>query len=185
MIRTLLFLIAALPLLFCVLGAQKEATIYGEWLFNGEESTDIAPWGRKKPHLFIRDGGEVVTIIHDWRRGRQCWSDTLTVVPGGQPSVSVVSSPVWPQNWFMGVLAKVGSGVTTTAAWLEPQRRLRTETEQIVEVSQGEAAIVTIREYALDPEGGRLSVTENRSTRPTPIRLVFDRAAGEGGGIAP
>lgn len=176
-VRHIVLRFVAIPVLFCALGAAETAAITGAWCFNAEDSTDLAAWGRRIPHLDIRDDGETVTIVTEWRRGRRSWSDTLAVVPGGKPAKSIVYSPLWPQNWFMGVLAKTGGTRTATAAWLEPGRRLMAETRQTVEVSQGEAVIVTTYEYRLDPGGDRLTLTEQRSSRPTPVTLVFDRLA--------
>lgn len=177
--RALLFVVA--PFLCCTLVVAEGAAITGVWGFNAEKSTDIAGWGRRTPQLDIRDDGDTVTIVADWRRGARSWCDTLTVVPGGKPAKSVVGSPLWPQNWFTGVLAKVGSTRTASATWLEPGRRLEIRIEQVVEVSQGEATIVTTCEYALDPGGDRLTMTERRSSRPTPVTLVFDRVTEETG----
>jgi hypothetical protein len=173
--------IIAVPILFCATGiatAGANATLYGTWQFNKAESTDIVAWQGRRLRLEIRTLGDAVTIEHDWRhRGDGSWRESLTIRPGGEPVVDLVESPIWPANWYMGVLAAVGTERITTASWLEPGQRLITETEQVVEVSQGRAVVVTTRVYAVDRQADRLTLTETRSTRPTPVTLVFDRVA--------
>ena len=178
-VRSLLPLCIAIAFVLDPSGASGNPSIFGVWRFDADKSTDIASWKGRLPNLEIRERGGTMTIVHDWRRGRGSWTDTLTVVPGGDSSSTIVTSPIWPQNWFVGVLAKVGGTRTATAQWSEPGTRLVTEIEQVVEVSQGEATIVTTCEFALGPDGDTLIVTGSRSTRPAPVVMVFDRVSAE------
>lgn len=174
--RHLAALLILIPIMLCSIRAGADDAIYGTWQLNKDESTDLAAWRHRVLHLDIRDHGDAITIVHDWRhRGYGSWTDSLTVSPGQGPVTQLVESAIWPGNWFMGVLARIGSGKTTRATWLETDRRLATETELVVEVSQGEATITVTCEYALGAAGDRLTLTERRSTRPTPVKMVFDR----------
>jgi len=75
----------------------------------------------------------------------------------------------------MGVLAKSGSSKTVAGSWEKADRVLQIQKEQTVETSQGETQIKTTFTYDLDRRGNILTVTEKRSSRPTPIKLVFER----------
>jgi hypothetical protein len=77
----------------------------------------------------------------------------------------------------MGALARKGSTKTTSGTWREAGTTLETRTRQVLNVSQGEVMVETTRTFRLEPGGARLTVTEQRSTRPTPIVLVFERIA--------
>lgn len=174
----------ALPIimlfLLCAGNVHADRPIFGDWRFDADRSTQMAPWQHREPRLEIRGHGDAITIVQHWRhRGRGSWSDSVTVDPGGEPTRQTVSSPIWPMNWFMGVLAKVGSERTTRAVWVQPGRRLRTEIEQVVEISQGETTLVTTCEYSVDARGDRMTLVWARATRPAPLKLVFDRVAGD------
>ena len=136
--RHRVLLIITIPILLCVVGAVEDATIYGTWQFNRDESTDIVTWRYRKLRLEIRDLGDTVAIDHDWRhRGYGSWRESVTIRPGGEPTTDIVESPIWPANWYMGVLAAVGGEKTTTATWLVTGRRLATETEQVDGLAEG------------------------------------------------
>ncbi|HTY60420.1 MAG TPA: hypothetical protein VMF59_16475 [Bacteroidota bacterium] len=150
--------------------------IAGTWTFVPAKSTDIASWGYSVPQIEVtlREGS--VRVIHDWlEKGNVAYADTFAFRPGGEPSVSVTRSEVWPENWYMGVLASVGAPRTVSGLWLRAEESLRVTSRQVLRTSQGTIAVTTTREYTLGPEGATLTLTEQRSSRPTPVVLVFER----------
>ena len=75
----------------------------------------------------------------------------------------------------MGVLASVGAPRTVSGLWLRPEESLRVTSRQVLRTSQGTISVTTTREYTLGPDGATLTLTEQRSSRPTPVVLVFER----------
>ena len=177
------FLVIMLPVLLLVLiqaCSKNDATIYGKWMLNQEKSTDLASWRYRQLELEIASENNQVTIIQNWTHKRYGnFIDSVTFKPGIDTSKVIVKSPVWQKNWFMGILAKVNSVKTVCGSWQEVDKKLITETKEIVAVSQGEAEITTVNEFDLNRKGDVLTVQEKRSTRPTVITLVFDRTVQE------
>jgi hypothetical protein len=156
-------------------------TLEGSWKFMKEESTDLATWRYRLPQITITKEENRVRLIHDWlERNQVALADTFIFFSGGDPSTIEVASPIWPENWYMGVLAKTGTTKTVSGTWLEEGRALWMSIDQTVETSQGDAVIHTTREYRLDRESGLLTLTERRMTRPTPVLLVFERIVNPG-----
>jgi len=177
--KKLISLIAALLISLCLLQfcAESERTLFGKWEFVKEQSTDIAPWRYRQPELVIQQNEDSITILEKWReRQKIAFVDSIRFKPDSTVHQILVSSQIWPQNWFMGVLAKTGSFKQVTANWLTPGQRLKVMTEQIVEISQGETRLKTTRDYQLEADGDILRVDEYRSTRPQPVTLIFRRA---------
>lgn len=154
--------------------AVADDTISGRWKFNADMSTDLASWRYREPELEIRAAGDTIVILQRWGRGSQiAFVDSLIVTPGGSPNSLPVSEAFWYENWYMGVLAKVGEPRIVRGEWEVPDQRLIVRTELTVETSQGDTKMLTTRAYYR--EGEHLIVVEQRSSRPTPIRLVFQR----------
>jgi len=178
-IKYLLFtlLLAAFAIMGCT---DYSKTIYGTWKFNKEKSTDIATWRYRQPQLIIRDEGEEgISIVTTWlERNKVVMVDSVKFIPGGEQFEIPVTSQYWVENWYMGVLAKLGTIKTVSGSWEEHDRVLRAQKEQIVETSQGDTQIQTTCSYNLDRRGDVLTVIEKRSSRPTPITLIFDRIEG-------
>ena len=175
------FLIALLLAAFVITGCTDYSkTIYGTWKFNKEKSTDLATWRYRQPQLIIRDEGEAgISIVTNWlERNRVVMVDSVDFVPGGEQTEILVTSQYWYENWYMGVLAKVGTIKTISGDWEEQGRELTVHKELTVETSQGDTQIKTTYTYSLDRKGDVLTVIEKRSSRPTPIELVFERVVG-------
>ncbi len=148
----------------------------GIWKFLPGKSTDIASWGYSLPQIDISTADGKVRVIHDWLdRGNVAFADTFEFRPGGGEVTSVVRSEVWPDNWYMGVLSSPGEARNVSGRWLEPEKAFRVVARQNVRTSQGETAVTTTRDYTLGPEGKTLTLTEQRSSRPSPVVLVFER----------
>ena len=152
------------------------SSIEGTWEFVPAKSTEIATWKGRLPELVIATAGARVSVIQNWLdRGQVAYADTFLFTPGG-PAVRIpVRSVEWPENWFMGVLAAVGDERTVSGAWKDEGTDLRVTAVQPVVTSQGKTTVTTTREYVLGGGGSSLTVTEQRSTRPTPVVLVFER----------
>ncbi|HEX7571691.1 MAG TPA: hypothetical protein VF514_01255 [Bacteroidota bacterium] len=148
----------------------------GTWKFVPAKSTDIASWNYSQPQLRISSADGNVRVIHDWLdRGKVAYADTFEFRPGGSPVTSVTRSEVWPENWYMGVLSSPGDARTISGLWLEPGKGLRVVARQTVRTSQGKTTVTTTRDYTLGPEGKTLTLSEKRSSRPSPVVLVFER----------
>ena len=176
----LILLIAAIALSIAACGCG-EKSIYGAWKLNLEKSTDIQTWRYRKLTTVIsaeKDG--LVSVNNIWRNkgkgeGAGSWIDSVAFKPGGDPVEFMVDSQIWQENWYMGVLSKKDVARTVSGSWVKEGRELKTVIEQIVEVSQGDATVKTDRHYKLNWCGDELTVTEQRSTRPTPVVLVYDK----------
>jgi hypothetical protein len=163
-------------LFFVPATVQSQPALFGTWEFRPAKSTDLALWRSRNPRLDIGGTEREVTIRYTWLEGRTpAMVDSFRVRPGGTASGATVKTRIWPDNWFMGVLAKQNVIRTASAQWQVPLRGLDLTTDQVVETSQGETTIRTLREFRLDPAGGTLTVTERRSSRPTPIIMTFER----------
>jgi hypothetical protein len=75
----------------------------------------------------------------------------------------------------MGVLSSVGDARTVSGRWLEPEKAIRAVARQTVRTSQGKTTVTTTRDYTLGPEGKTLTLSEKRSSRPSPVVLLFER----------
>lgn len=169
-----------LSFLFSLSCADKTKTIYGTWKLNAKKSTDIVTVQYRQLEMKIQKKGEAVTITHHWlSRNKIASVDSVRFIPGGDAVKIPVTSQIWPDNWYMGVLQKLGTDIVFTASWKDPDRELEVTKEQTVETSQGDTKIKTTRCFKLDRRGNKLIVIEKRSSRPTPIQLVFDRVISE------
>ncbi|MBN1541719.1 hypothetical protein JW992_06200 [candidate division KSB1 bacterium] len=173
-----LLLVAAFLQLDC---SAPDRSLFGTWELVPEKSTDLVTWRYRKLQLEIHPQDDDVVILHNWRdRNRIAFVDSIVVVPGQKTSTAIaVDSPIWPENWYMGVLAKTGVDRLVSGEWIEPGRELSVTIEQLVEISQGEKIVHTHRLYRIDRRGKILKLVEQRSTRPTPIELVFRSAVNE------
>lgn len=157
--------------------AAPDPLLEGTWIFVKEKSTDLATWRYRVPQLSISRAGNQVTILHHWLEGNQvAHTDSFAIHPEGKPTDIPVQSERWTDNWYMGVLAKKGTHKTVSGKWLEPDKAFRMVSTQTVLISQGETSLTTTWDYRLDQSGAVLTVTEKRSSRPTPVVLVFRRA---------
>jgi len=169
-----------LMLIFVQSCIRSDTTIYGTWKLNKEKSTDIATWRYRNLEMEISKNESVVTVIKNWTHNRSGdWSETLTFTPDAEPNEIMVTSPIWPENWYMGVLAKTNSIKTVSGKWEEPDKKLQMITEQVVEISQGETTVTTISDFSLNRKGDVLTVIEKRSSRPSEIKLFFEKLRKE------
>lgn len=170
----------AVSLVFSLSCTDKSKTIYGVWKHNPKKGTDVVMVRNRQLEIKIEKKGEVVSITHLWKsRNRVEAADSVSFVPGGEPVKLPVVSPVWPENWFMGVLLKSGTNRVFSGSWAEPDRELELSKEETVQISQGETVIKTTQSIKLNRRGDELVVVEKRSSRPKPIKLVFDRVIDE------
>ena len=148
----------------------------GTWKFVQAGSTDIVTWGNSLLQIEISAADGKVRVLHELlERGSVAFADTLEFRPGRGDVRSVVRSEVWPDNWFMGVLSSVGDSRTVSGHWLEPEKSFRVITRQAVRTSQGKTTVTTTRDYTLGSEGKTLTLSEKRSSRPSPVVLLFER----------
>jgi len=157
-------------------GFPDGPSIDGTWTSVPARSTEIAAWKGRTLGLAISVRGDRVSIVHNWLdRGQVAYADTFRFVPGGKAVRSVVCSVEWPDNWLMGVLSSAGDERTVSGSWQVEGSDIRTVTVQPVVTSQGKTTVTTTREYVLGDGGNTLTLTERRSSRPTPVVLVFER----------
>jgi hypothetical protein len=163
-------------LLFSIPAFAGGPGLEGTWKFVPAGSTDIVTWGNSLPQIDISTADGKVRVIHNWlERGTVAFADTFDFRPGGGEVTSVVRSEIWPENWFMGVLSSPGDPRTVSGRWLEPEKSFRVVTRQTVRTSQGKTTLTTTRDYTLGPQGKTLTLSEKRSSRPSPVVLVFER----------
>lgn len=156
--------------------AQHRTEVFGEWSLDRKQSTDLVTWRYRDLDLSIRRAGVEVQIVQRWhRRGHVYFVDSLAVRPGGEALELPVASQHWPANWYMGVLALPSTTVKVTGEWEKDGSALRVSSEQIVEVSQGQAVVHTTRHFQISENGKVLTLTEQRASRPTSIIYVFHR----------
>lgn len=146
----------------------------GTWKLIPEKSTNIQTWIYRTLELEIRQETSNTIILQKWlEREKVAFVDSVSFAPGKITEIPVTSY-IWPENWYMGVLSKKNSVRKVSGAW-RGANELTTTVEQLAEVSQGDATLTTVRLFSLNREGDELTVVENRSTRPAPIKLVFAR----------
>ena len=171
-------LICAFLLTLIAAGCQRPhpPTVFGTWKLVPEKSTDIASWRYRLPQLSIDSTETHVRVIMSWmERSQAAFVDTFLVAPGGEPLKVLVRSRLWPANWYMGVLAMENSERTVSGSWSEKPLALQFTSKQAVSISQGETLLSTQWDYRVDPVTGLLTVREQRSSRPTPVVMVFER----------
>ena len=172
-------LIIILLALFTISGCTNyDKTVYGTWNFNKEKSTDIVTWRYRIPQVVLsKEGESEISMVFNWleRNKKLAMVDAVNFAPGGEPISVPVEKQFWLENWYMGVLVKVGTNKIVSGEWQEQDRALKVQKEQTVETSQGDTQVKTTFTFSLDRTGDVLTVKEERSTRPTPITLVFDR----------
>lgn len=174
--RAIFYLPVVLLIVFALSFTNADNTIYGHWKLVREKSTDLVTWRYRQLELEIRNHQGAVTILQNWvRRKKIGHVDSVTFTPGKGESYIVQQTPTWSGNWYMGVLSQKGSRKKMYGEWKEQHRVLQVETEEVLQTSQGEAIVKTVREYSLENNGETLVVREKRSTRPTPIVLVFEK----------
>ena len=181
--KTIKYLLLIILLVtFAITGCTDHSkTIYGTWKFNKDKSTDLATWRYRQPQLIIRSEGEGgISIVHNWiERKKVVMVDSVKFMPGGKRVEIPVTSQYWIENWYMGVLAKLGTIKTISGNWDKQDRALQVQKELTVETSQGDTQIQTTYSYNLDRRGDVLTVIEKRSSRPTPIEMVFERVEAD------
>lgn len=160
--------------------SSDDASIFGTWTLNKDNSTDLVTWRYRQPELTIMAHGDTLCMKTVWKSRRAGdFMEKFMFVPDGDTSHSTVASQHWVENWYMGVLSKEGSQRSVWGTWNEKGKKLQVETWNMVRVSQGETSIHTVRDLAVNRKGDRLVVTEKRSSRPADIKLVFDRKEKE------
>jgi len=162
-------------LFFSILScSDSNKTIYGRWKFMPKEGTDIVTWRYKHQELEITNKQEEITVVQKFfYRKKVAYVDSMIIIPGGEPRTSIQRAQNWTGNWYMGILAQVGSEKKVTGKWKEEHKVLQVERKEILQTSQGQIDLNTTREFRVD--GDKLIVLEKRSTRPTPITLVFEK----------
>jgi len=146
----------------------------GTWKLIPEQSTNIQTWIYRTLELEIHQAADTTIILQKWlEREKIALVDSVSFTPGKITEIPV-NSYIWPENWYMGVLSKKNSLRKVSGTW-RAANELTTTVEQVVEVSQGDATLTTVREFSLNGDGDELTLIEKRSTRPTPITLVFAR----------
>ena len=156
--------------------SSDDASIFGTWTLNKDKSTDLVTWRYRQPELTIMAHGDTLCVKTVWKSRRAGdYVEKFMFVPDGDTAFAPVTSQHWVENWYMGVLSVEGSSEAVWGEWLEENTKLRSGAKRTVRTSQGETDVTTIREFDVNRKGNVLEVTEERSTRPTPIKLVFDR----------
>ncbi len=168
---------ALLSVIFLVIFCDHGGgTIYGTWVLQPEKSTDLVTWRYRHFHLNITKVDSMMAIVEDWKHKRYGdYVDSVVFQPDKGPVTLNEKSKVWPENWYMGVLTDPNAVRKISGEWITPLQSLKTVEQQVVMISQGKDTISTERFYHVEEGGKKLVVQENRSTRPSTIKLVFER----------
>ncbi|MFZ5515935.1 MAG: hypothetical protein ACOY90_04825 [Candidatus Zhuqueibacterota bacterium] len=178
--KTSLALIACLVLMLMPCCSRNRLPVYGTWKLVPEKSTNLVTWNHRTLELEIRNDVGRVIVLNKWMTGKTiAFLDSVSFVPNEAPTEIEVTSQIWPENWYMGVLSIPGTKRKVTGDWSQTDREFKTIIEQPVQTSQGETTIITRRSYRLGKDGNELTVIEKRSSRPTPITLTFERVAAK------
>lgn len=157
---------------------EDNLPLAGMWKLLVSGSSDLATWRSRLPEVHISGSVDDLLIRYLWKEGPTVTLvDSLRILPGGRASTTTVSTAIWPDNWYMGVLARPGTEKITSGTWRDGTTVLETRTRQELNASQGRVVLETVRTFRLEAGGNRLTVTEQRSTRPTPILMTFERIA--------
>lgn len=124
--------------------------------------------------VFAADGTAIdVTYEMRWRRTNYRATNRVDV-----------ARPVESDSYFrvearhMAVYPTKGGSSSTTAEWIDHDLTLRTETQTMVEVSQGDVPMRITTEYRIGEGGETLTVIELRSSRDRPL-VYFMRKVEE------
>jgi hypothetical protein len=179
--KKIVYLLSLLLLFIFIQACSKtDATIYGTWKLDKKKSTDLVTWRYRNLEMDISQNESDLTIIKNWNHRRSGnWSDTLTFTPGAEPNKIRVNSPIWQENWYMGVLSKTNVDRKVSGLWEKHDKKLKMTAEQIVEISQGETTVKTVSDFAVNRKGDVLTVIEKRSSRSSEIKLVFEKVVVE------
>ena len=167
-------------MLFALSCSESNLPVYGTWKLLPDKSTNLVTWRYRTLEMDIINHEGEITILNKWKQRKTvAFVDSATFTPDGAPAEIEVTSQIWPENWYMGVLSIKDSMKKVSGTWLQQDKELETITEQPVQTSQGETTITTTRTYKLNRKGDELTVIEKRSSRPTPITLVLKRVVAE------
>ena len=154
-------------------GSPGIPRLAGTWELLRDQSTDIDHFGALT--ITITLGGDRVTIVRTWGRGRT-FRDTIACVPGGPPVELTVSDWVFPTNIFMGVRMAGGKPRRVRSSW-EGDTALAVEEQFSVHGSQGTAPVSARHLFRVAEDGDILFYTISRSSRVQgpPLRYILRR----------
>lgn len=145
----------------------------GRWRMDPDRSSPLSGW-HAMDLVFDAEGSAIdITYEMRWRRTNYRAMNRVDV---GQPVTSDSFFRVEARH--MAVYPTKGGSSTTTAEWIDGDRTLRTETQTMVEVSQGDVPMRITTEYRIGEGAETLTVIELRSSRPQPL-VYFMRKVEE------
>lgn len=152
--------------------SDESSRFDGTWKVVEDRSSAIDPW--KDLTLRIEASDSALFLKRIWK-GHYGYSavDSVRVPVDGKPRS--VPQQMWPDNRHVGAFVGKEGEKSVSAKWIDEGKALRVRTRFTAEVSQGEAELRIDSEYRLSPSRNRLVLLELRSTRPKPIRYVFER----------
>lgn len=143
----------------------------GNWKIDRELSTAIDPWRRILLNINVE--GDIVKMEKTVTTGRRNHTEEYKL--NLMKTKSEVPIEWWTGNRHIGAYIGGDENMEIQAEWLDQGQTLRTESEFILQTSQGETPVREYSEYRLSRDGNRLTVMTLRSSRPRPIYHVFDQ----------
>lgn len=166
-------LLAAGLVLGVALSFAGQSDLEGRWRMDPDQSSPLSGW-HAMDLIFDADGSAIdITYEMRWRRTNYRASNRVDL---SKPEVTASFFRVEARH--MAVYPTKGGTSTTTAEWIDGDRTLRTETQTMVEVSQGDVPMRITTEYRIGEGAETLTVIELRSSRPKPL-VYFMRKVKE------
>ncbi|KAB2643735.1 MAG: hypothetical protein DVB35_07900 [Verrucomicrobia bacterium] len=166
---SLLFLLL-LPLVILKAEETNKSLLVGTWHLNSELSSELSPWKTYDLTIDVKD--DTVTINQNLTWGRRVFNSTLTIDTTKADNIVPIS--MWPDNRHIGAYS-YDHLKHVHATWLENRRILQLSTDLNLQTQQGVHSVNILSDYKVSASGSRLTLTELRSTRNTPLEYVFDR----------
>ena len=161
-------------LLLCSSPALANPELAGHWQLDIEQSSPLSGW--QDMALVIAVDGSEVEITHQMRWRRTNYRATNVV----DTSKTVTSDSFFRvEQRHMAVYPTKGGLSHTTAEWIDADQTLRTETQTMVEVSQGDVPMRITSEYRIGEGAETLTWIVLRSSRSRPLVYLFRKVEVE------
>jgi len=160
--------LGVLVTLWCTVSASANPEIAGKWQLDIPRSSPLSGW--QDMALVIAVDGTEVEFTHQMRWRRTNYRATNVV----DTSKTVTSDAFFRvEQRHMAVYPTKGGLSHTTAEWIDADRTLRTETQTMVEISQGDVPMRITSEYRIGEGAETLTWIALRSSRDRPLVYVF------------
>lgn len=166
--------LSAVALLLWSSPASANSELAGHWQLDIARSSPLSGW--QDMALVIAVDGAEIEITHQMRWRRTHYRATNIV----DTSKTVTSDSFFRvEQRHMAVYPTKGGVSHTTAEWIDAEQTLRTETQTMVEVSQGDVPMRITSEYRIGEGAETLTWIVLRSSRSRPLVYFFQKVEAE------